>query len=94
MPNRAPTVALLDHVHCRAICDEIGERLRNILDRDASTMPPRILMLLDQLAQSDGGPSIVPTIDEMSLPIHSEVVRQLGDKGAAANNRELVLVGP
>ena len=30
----------LDHTHCRAICDEIGERLRESLGREAADMPP------------------------------------------------------
>ena len=29
----------LDHTHCRAICDEIGER-RKSLGREAAEMPP------------------------------------------------------
>jgi len=54
---------MLDHIHCRAICDEIGERLREVLRREASETPPRLLMLLDELAQlDDHGPSIVPSI--------------------------------
>ena len=31
----------LDSSHCRAICDEIGERLRVVLDREAAPLPPR-----------------------------------------------------
>ena len=31
MPNRTSAAPALDHIHCRAICDEIGERLRDIL---------------------------------------------------------------
>jgi hypothetical protein len=97
MPNRVATVASLDHVHCRAICDEIGERLRSFLDREASDMPPRLLMLLNQLAQSDCGPSIVPTIDEMSFPLGSELfsaVKQSADQKRPATNRKLAFVGP
>ena len=30
----------LDHTHCRAICDEIGERLRESLGGEAADMPP------------------------------------------------------
>ena len=64
---------MLDHIHCRAICDEIGERLREVLRREASEMPPRLLILMEELAQlDDHGPSIVPSIDEMSSPLCPE----------------------
>jgi hypothetical protein len=32
----------IDSTHCRAICDEIGARLRAILDRASPAMPPRM----------------------------------------------------
>jgi hypothetical protein len=67
MPNRTATVSALDHIHSRAICDEIGERLRCVLDREASEIPPRLLMLVNELAQLDYVPSIVPSIDEISF---------------------------
>jgi hypothetical protein len=35
-------------VHTRAICDEVGERLRVLLDRSQTPPPPRILALLLQ----------------------------------------------
>jgi hypothetical protein len=69
MTNRTTTVPVLDHIHCRAICDEIGERLRDVLGREASEIPPRLLVLVDGLAQLDYGPSIVPTIEQMSFPL-------------------------
>jgi hypothetical protein len=72
MPNGSTTVKMLDHIHCRAICDEIGERLRDVLAREALEIPPRLLMLVDRLAQLDDGPSIVPSIDEMSRPLYPE----------------------
>ena len=43
----------IDSSHCRAICDEIGERLRVILTRDTSAMPPHLQLLLDRLAAKD-----------------------------------------
>jgi hypothetical protein len=59
----------IDTIHARAICDEIGERLRTILSRDAGNdLPPRLRHLLAQLAKADdepSSPSIVPSIDEM-----------------------------
>lgn len=53
--------------HCRAICDEIGDRLRIILDREAAPLPPRLLMLMQRLIEQDlvQAPSIAPAIDDM-----------------------------
>ena len=57
----------IDSSHCRAICDEIGERLRRILDREATALPARLQLLLDLLAEQDlvEAPSIAPSIDGM-----------------------------
>ena len=57
----------LDSSHCRAICDEIGERLRMVLDREAAPLPPRLQLLMALLIEQDlvQAPSIVPAIDEM-----------------------------
>ena len=57
----------IDSSHCRAICDEIGERLRRILDREATALPPRLQLLLERLAEQDlvEAPSIAPSIDGM-----------------------------
>jgi hypothetical protein len=57
----------IDHIHCRAICDEIGERLRETLRREALELPPRLQLLVDRLAEFDGRftPSIVPTFEDM-----------------------------
>jgi hypothetical protein len=70
MPKRseADTAVVLDHLHCRAICDEIGDRLRYALAREASEIPPRLIALIDKLALSDETPSIVPSIEEMTSP--------------------------
>jgi hypothetical protein len=64
----------LDHTHCRAICDEIGERLGFILKPAASDIPPRLLYLIGKLAelekaelpQLELAPSIVPSIEDIS----------------------------
>jgi hypothetical protein len=76
MPKRHAAAIMLDPTHCRAICDEIGERLGQILNRDALEIPPRLLALLnklaqlehDQLAELAHAPSIAPSIGEMSFP--------------------------
>jgi hypothetical protein len=57
--------APLHPIHCRAICDEIGERLRQILKVEAD-IPQRLLTLLEKLDELQSAPSIVPTIDEVS----------------------------
>jgi hypothetical protein len=51
----------LGHKHCKAICDEIGDRLRFYLDRSSSDLPPRLLELLRQLQDRERieAPSIV-----------------------------------
>ena len=57
----------IDSGHCRAICDEIGDRLRILLDKDASAIPQRLQLLIDRLAELDGeqAPSIVPAMEDM-----------------------------
>jgi len=57
----------IDHIHSRAICDEIGERLRETLRREAAALPPRLQLLIDRLAELDGeiAPSIVPSLEDM-----------------------------
>ena len=57
----------IDSLHCRAICDEIGERLRSILLPETANLPVRLQVLIDRLADQDRqlAPSIVPTLDDM-----------------------------
>jgi len=57
----------LDSSHCRAICDEIGERLRMILDRDAAPLPPRLQVLMLRLFEQElnQSPSVAPAIEDM-----------------------------
>lgn len=63
----------IDSNHSRAICDEIGERLRYSLDRDTEVLPLRLLSLLGQMFEQEyaSAPSIVPVTADMS--------RNLGD---------------
>ena len=58
----------IDSSHCRAICEEIGARLRIVLDREATALPPRLRLLMERLAVQDllSAPSIVPSIDDMT----------------------------
>jgi hypothetical protein len=56
----------VDSEHCRAICDEIGDRLRDILDRDAHAPSPYLLRLVSRLGELDqDAPSIVPSIEDI-----------------------------
>jgi hypothetical protein len=96
MPNRNAEALALDHAHCRAICDEIGERLRQVLKPEALEIPQRLLMLLDRLAKLEQAPSIVPSIDEMSFPQYPEpfarITRSI-DPALPATNRKSASVG-
>jgi hypothetical protein len=60
MSDRNAALLALDPAHCRAICDEIGARLREVLGCKIPETPPRLLALLDRLAELDEMPSIVP----------------------------------
>jgi hypothetical protein len=96
MPNRAAAAIVLDHVHCRAICDEIGERLRYALRQEASDIPPRLLALIGELAQLEQVPSIVPSIEEMSFPGcvgHSASAKRSADLALPATDRGSVSAG-
>ena len=57
----------IDSSHCRAICDEIGDRLRAMLDREIPAMSLRLRLLMDRLAEQDSelAPSIAPSMDDM-----------------------------
>ena len=57
----------IDDSHCRAICDEIGDRLRIALAPGAA-LPIRLQILLAQLAAQDRelAPSMVPAVADMT----------------------------
>ena len=95
MPNRNAEALALDHAHCRAICDEIGERLREVLKPEALEIPQRLRELLDRLAQMEQAPSIVPSIDEMSFPRcpASERITRSTDPALPATNRKSASAG-
>ena len=67
----------IDQLHSRAICEEIGDRLRQILPLEVSPLPPRLRYLLDRLADADGelAPSIVPSLEDML--VRNEVLAPL-----------------
>ncbi len=58
----------IDPIHSRAICEEIGERLRAMLQRHAmSDLPSNLQRLMQRLAEADYAisPSIVPSLEDM-----------------------------
>jgi hypothetical protein len=66
--------AQIDSEHCRAICDEIGARLRMMLSRDVTALPVQLRVLMDRLAEQDDmipAPSIVPSIEDMMWPLQA-----------------------
>ena len=69
---KAPVICI-DSLHSRAICDEIGYRLRILLQREALELPPSLRALLDRFAELDSvaSPSIVPSHGTFAL--HSEM---------------------
>jgi hypothetical protein len=72
-PDHSP-----DPEQCRAIRNEIGERLRGALADDAAPLPSRLEGLVERLTELDGGaPSIAPDgqDDPVSLPLWKRVMR-------------------
>jgi hypothetical protein len=58
----------IDTEHSLAICDEIGDRLREILRREATReLPPRLQYLMQLMAEADRetAPSLVPSLEEI-----------------------------
>jgi hypothetical protein len=67
MSNLKTLPLQLDSEHCQAICEEVAERLRPLLDRETSDLPPRLRLLLGRLSELDReAPSIVPAMDDMT----------------------------
>jgi hypothetical protein len=52
----------IDHLHSRAICDEIGERLRQAIRQESVGLPPRLQLLVDRLAEFDGAAALDRTV--------------------------------
>jgi hypothetical protein len=55
--------ATIEIEHCRAICDEIGDRLREVLSRDAPEPSAPLLQLLSRFEPK--APSVVPTLEDI-----------------------------
>jgi hypothetical protein len=68
MLARNGAILQIDSVHSRAICDEIGDRLCEMLRREIKgELPPRLRYLMEQLADADReiAPMIVPSLEDM-----------------------------
>ncbi|RTL52787.1 MAG: hypothetical protein EKK40_06440 [Bradyrhizobiaceae bacterium] len=52
----------MDRSTSLAVCDGIGERLRDLMRPGAGHLPPRLQQLMDQLQQLDDAPSLVPDL--------------------------------
>ena len=66
MPNRINADTLpMDHSTSGAVCDSIGERLRDVLKPSITELPPRLQELMERLHQIDvaDAPSIAPELD-------------------------------
>ncbi len=79
MPASDAAMVALDSTHSRAVCDEIGERLRDVLGRDAAEIPSHLRRLVDRLAELERvpAPSIVPGIDDMHAGIPANAASAL-----------------
>lgn len=60
LPNLDGAAVQLDHSTSLAVCQGIGERLRDIMKPGAGQLTPRLQELLETLQQLDDSPSIVP----------------------------------
>jgi hypothetical protein len=96
MSKQKDVVAALDPTHCRAICEEIGARLEFALRREISPIPPRLMALIDRLAELDDSPSIVPSFGDMLLPLVNDPmtnVKRSTVQTRTATNRILAAAG-
>jgi hypothetical protein len=56
--------------HCRAICEEVGERLRQHIDRTTASPSQRILELLRAIELLElEAPSIVPSLEDLEVSV-------------------------
>jgi hypothetical protein len=62
MPDRIDTSRVrLDHINSEAVCRGIGERMRDVFDRDTDDVSQRLRAAINRLPELDRAPSIVPT---------------------------------
>ncbi len=58
--------AAMDRPTSLAVCNGIGERLRDIMRPGAGHLPPHLQQLLDRLQKTDDSPSIVPDLPPLT----------------------------
>lgn len=59
----APDVHL-DHLHSEAVCQGVGERLRDALNREKPDMPHRLKSLIARLPELDReSPPLIPEME-------------------------------
>jgi hypothetical protein len=76
MPTGNLAKVNLDSGHCRAICDEIGDRLRYSIKTDASELPMQLSRLLARFEQLDRqAPSVVPSLEDMRWRSASDLLK-------------------
>ncbi len=89
MQARTDVRIRIDATHARAICEEIGDRLREKLDREMTkVLPARLQYLIEQLAAADqhAAPSIAPSLDEMT-PTERPIVHPSEREDCATTSR-------
>ena len=66
MSNRIRADIQIDHIHAHAICQSVGERLRDSLQRDWMETSDNLRTLIERLPELDReqSPSIVPSLLE------------------------------
>jgi hypothetical protein len=76
MPTGNLVKVHLDSEHCRAICDEIGDRLRYSMKADASELPMQLRRLLARFEGADRqAPSVVPSLEDMKWQGASDLLK-------------------
>jgi hypothetical protein len=77
--STAPANVQMDEDHSRAICAEIGERLRTALG-DNPPLPPLLSRLMDKLRELDhhDSPSIVPSM-QSAVPVLGSRIKKVAN---------------
>jgi hypothetical protein len=66
----------IDPTHSRAICDEIGWRLRKTLAADYAALPHALAVLLDRFSALDlaaDAPSLAPAMIDLHAPFENSL---------------------
>ena len=73
LPPQGPHLTeVLEPDHCRAICEEIGERLQHSLARDTSPLPMHLRKMVDRIAELEGNAPQSPIPGRENEPPASE----------------------